>query len=149
VVEWNSYEQYYPSAGHLQNIITLDNAAMDKIEILYSAVSVMYGSEALGGVMQFFTKDPVFAPGGEQARMRMHFCDMHCSDELTGHLDFSMAGRRLVLYQFHLFRIRWTLSRVVTAAMSIPISENGPGMLSIFSWKPILILFIFLIPKPG
>ena len=36
--------------GHLQNIITLDNSAMEKIEVLFGPGSVMYGSDALGGV---------------------------------------------------------------------------------------------------
>jgi hemoglobin/transferrin/lactoferrin receptor protein len=72
-------------AGHLQNIITLDNAAMDKIEILYGPGSVMYGSDALGGVMQFFTKDPVFAPGGEQASHANAFLRYAtAADELDG-----------------------------------------------------------------
>lgn len=48
-------------AGHIQNIITLDNAIMDKIEILYGPGSVVYGSDALGGVMHFYTKKPILA----------------------------------------------------------------------------------------
>ena len=47
--------------GHLQNIVTLDNAAMEKIEILFGPGSVMYGSDALGGVMHFFTKSPTLS----------------------------------------------------------------------------------------
>ncbi|MCE2743979.1 MAG: TonB-dependent receptor plug domain-containing protein [Fluviicola sp.] len=31
--------------GHVQNIITLDNAVMDKIEIVYGSGSVVYGSD--------------------------------------------------------------------------------------------------------
>lgn len=82
-------------AGHLQNIITLDNAAMNKIEILYGPGSVMYGSDALGGVMQFFTKDPVFSIDGSQASHANAFVRYAtAADELTGHLDFSIAGSK-------------------------------------------------------
>lgn len=47
--------------GHLQNIITLDNAVMDRVEVVYGPGSVVYGSDALGGVMSFTTKDPVLS----------------------------------------------------------------------------------------
>lgn len=51
--------------GHLQNIITLDNSIMDKIEIVYGPGSVVYGSDALGGVMHFYTKDPTLSTNGK------------------------------------------------------------------------------------
>ncbi len=51
--------------GHLQNIITLDNSAMEKIEVLFGPGSVMYGSDALGGVMHFYTKNPTLSSGPE------------------------------------------------------------------------------------
>ena len=44
--------------GHLQNIITLDNSIMERVEIVFGPGSVMYGSDAIGGVMSFKTKDP-------------------------------------------------------------------------------------------
>lgn len=44
--------------GHLQNVITIDPNAMDKTEIIYGPGSVVYGSDALGGVMHFYTKSP-------------------------------------------------------------------------------------------
>ena len=47
--------------GHLQNVITLDNAIMDRVEVLYGSGSVVYGSDAIGGVMSFTTKDPLFS----------------------------------------------------------------------------------------
>ena len=44
--------------GHLQNIITLDNSIMERVEVVFGPGSVMYGSDAIGGVMSFKTKDP-------------------------------------------------------------------------------------------
>ncbi|MDO1449182.1 TonB-dependent receptor [Rhodocytophaga aerolata] len=44
--------------GHLQNVITLDNAMLDRIEVIFGPGSVVYGSDALGGVMHFVTKSP-------------------------------------------------------------------------------------------
>lgn len=47
--------------GHLQNCITLDQANMDRVELVFGPGSVMYGSDAIGGVMSFQTKKPVFS----------------------------------------------------------------------------------------
>lgn len=44
--------------GHLQNIITLDNSIMDRVEVIFGPGSTMYGSDAIGGVMHFTTKNP-------------------------------------------------------------------------------------------
>lgn len=44
--------------GHLQNSITLDNAILDQAEVIYGPGSLMYGSDALGGVVHFRTRDP-------------------------------------------------------------------------------------------
>lgn len=45
-------------SGHLQNSITIDNAIIDQAEVIYGPGSLMYGSDALGGVVHFRTRDP-------------------------------------------------------------------------------------------
>src|SRR5690606_14493688 len=45
-------------SGNLQNVINLDPFAVDRLEILFGPGSVMYGSDALGGVMHFSTLRP-------------------------------------------------------------------------------------------
>jgi hemoglobin/transferrin/lactoferrin receptor protein len=45
-------------SGHLQNIITVDNMSLDRVEVNYGPSSTMYGSDALGGVINLFTKAP-------------------------------------------------------------------------------------------
>jgi len=47
--------------GHLQNIITLDNSMMDRVEVVFGPGSVVYGSDAIGGVMSFTTKNPTLS----------------------------------------------------------------------------------------
>ena len=37
--------------GHLQNILTIDNSILNKVEVLFGPSSVIYGSDALGGVL--------------------------------------------------------------------------------------------------
>lgn len=48
-------------AGHLQNIITIDNMVLDRIEVLYGPSSTIYGSDALGGVVNMYTKNPMLS----------------------------------------------------------------------------------------
>jgi hemoglobin/transferrin/lactoferrin receptor protein len=44
-------------AGHLQDIITIDPFILDRMEVNFGAGSTLYGSDALGGVLYFKTKD--------------------------------------------------------------------------------------------
>ena len=47
--------------GHLQNIISVDNNALQQIEVLNGPASTIHGSDALAGVILLKTKDPKFA----------------------------------------------------------------------------------------
>lgn len=80
-------------AGHLQNIITVDNSILNRIEVIYGPASTLYGSDALGGVVNLFTKDPaVTAPrpftGNAMARYST------ATEESKLHLDFNIAGKK-------------------------------------------------------
>jgi hemoglobin/transferrin/lactoferrin receptor protein len=44
--------------GHLQNSISIDNSILEQAEIIYGPGSLMYGSDALGGVVHYKTRDP-------------------------------------------------------------------------------------------
>ncbi|MFM2266884.1 MAG: hypothetical protein RL757_325 [Bacteroidota bacterium] len=48
-------------AGHLQNPVMFDQAAMERVEVAYGPSSVAYGSDALGGSIQFITKKATFS----------------------------------------------------------------------------------------
>lgn len=51
--------------GHLQNSITVSPLSLERTEVLFGPSSVQYGSDALGGVIHFYTKKPGFAESGE------------------------------------------------------------------------------------
>ena len=53
----NSTFRYGPN----QYLNTIDPFSIDKIEVLRGSGSVQYGSDAMGGVIQVFTKDPGFS----------------------------------------------------------------------------------------
>lgn len=44
--------------GNIQNVISLDPLAIEKTEVLFGPGSVIYGSDAIGGVMSFRTLTP-------------------------------------------------------------------------------------------
>ncbi|NEW79678.1 MAG: TonB-dependent receptor [Gelidibacter sp.] len=44
--------------GHLQSSITVSPTVLERTEIIYGPSSVIYGSDALGGVINYFTKTP-------------------------------------------------------------------------------------------
>ncbi|MFH1121147.1 MAG: TonB-dependent receptor [Bacteroidota bacterium] len=52
-------------SGNLQNVISLDPYTTEKTEILFGPGSVIYGSDAIGGVMSFQTLTPQFSRNGE------------------------------------------------------------------------------------
>lgn len=82
--------------GHLQNIITIDNSVLQKAEILFGPSSVMYGSDALGGVMSFYTKDPKFSSSKNLLVSGSAFLRYtSAANEKTGHIDVNIGGRKL------------------------------------------------------
>ena len=44
-------------AGHLQDIVTIDPFILDRMEVNFGSGSTLFGSDALGGVLYFKTKD--------------------------------------------------------------------------------------------
>ncbi len=44
--------------GHLQNAITIDPLALDRMELIYGSGALTYGSDAIGGVVHFRTEQP-------------------------------------------------------------------------------------------
>ncbi len=82
--------------GHLQNIITMDNTILDKTEILFGPSSVMYGSDALGGVISFYTKKPTLSETAGKTLLSGNAFFRYSSayNEKTGHIDVSVSGKK-------------------------------------------------------
>jgi len=45
-------------SGHLQSAITVDPQSLDRTEVIFGPSSVIYGSDALGGIVHFYTRTP-------------------------------------------------------------------------------------------
>ena len=46
-------------SGHLQNSLTIHPNMIERVEVVYGSSSVGYGSDALGGVVHYYTKNPL------------------------------------------------------------------------------------------
>ena len=81
--------------GHLHNVITLDNAIMDRVEIVFGPGSVVYGSDALGGVMSFTTKNPLLSTNGKvNVKSGAYARYMSAVSGYQAHADVSVGGKR-------------------------------------------------------
>jgi len=81
--------------GHLQNAITIDNSILERTEVIFGPSSIMYGSDALGGVVHYYTRDPQLG-SDSLARFNVNANIQYSSAQhgLTGHLDFSAGKKR-------------------------------------------------------
>lgn len=82
--------------GNLQNVISIDPAIIGEAEVVFGPGSVIYGSDALGGVMDFHTRTPAYA-ATDQLEVDAHAAVRYASAnrENTAHLDLSLSGKRL------------------------------------------------------
>src|SRR5688500_9364025 len=82
--------------GNLQNVISLDANAVESAEILFGPGAVMYGSDAIGGVMDFHALKPVFPDSNAKTFFKGNVFGRFSSanEEKTGHVDFNLSTRR-------------------------------------------------------
>lgn len=80
--------------GNVQNVISVDPFSIQNTEIILGAGSVIYGSDAIGGVMNFYTKKPelslsdsLLVSGNAIARYAS------ASNERTFHLDANLGWK--------------------------------------------------------
>ncbi len=83
--------------GHLQNSISIDNSILEQMEVIYGPGSLTYGSDAIGGVVHFRTRDPklLFGESDKEYRMNSNFYTRFSSAnfENTFHYDLDYGNR--------------------------------------------------------
>lgn len=82
--------------GNIQNVISLDPTVIDRTEIIFGPGATMYGSDALGGVMDFHTRRALFSTGDSiyyKAEALARYSS--AASEQTYHADFNAGGRRV------------------------------------------------------
>ena len=81
-------------SGNIQNVISIDPFAVGQAEVILGPGSVVYGSDAIGGVMNFYTLKPQFSMNGKTSfsgNATTRYAT--ANNEKTVHADFNI-GRR-------------------------------------------------------
>ncbi len=84
-------------SGNLQNVISLDANALESTEILFGPGAVMYGSDAIGGIMSFQTLEPKLADSTSHKILVTGNVLMRTStanSEQTGHADVNIGLKK-------------------------------------------------------
>ncbi len=85
-------------AGNIQNVINLDPFATESVEILFGPGAVLYGSDAIGGVMSFQTLIPEFSLNDKPVILGSALVRTSSANkELTGHFDVNVGWKKWAL----------------------------------------------------
>ena len=81
--------------GNIQNVISLDPFNIQNTEIVLGSSSVIYGSDAIGGAMNFQTKKPVFSES-DSIFFKLNSITRNSSanKEKTAHVDFNLGSKK-------------------------------------------------------
>ncbi len=87
-------------SGHLQNIITVDQNMLERVEILYGPGSTLFGSDALGGVIFFRTKSPLLSQSNKIRNTGNFFSRFSSvNNEKSIHFNLSTGGKKFAWLQ--------------------------------------------------
>lgn len=82
-------------SGNLQNVISLDPNAIEDSEVIFGPGSVIYGSDAIGGVMDFHTLKPKLSKNGNLTLNGNGVARFSSANlERTGHFDFNIGLKK-------------------------------------------------------
>lgn len=83
--------------GNVQNIISIDPFYLERTEVILGPGSVVYGSDAVGGVLNFYTKSPAFSKKDSTDLLISGNALTRYStsnDEKTGHFDINIGSEK-------------------------------------------------------
>ncbi len=84
--------------GNIQNVISLDPFAIESTEIFFGPGSMIYGSDAIGGVMSFQTLIPKFSLTDEPLITGTSVARYSSANkEKTGHFDVNVGWKKWAL----------------------------------------------------
>jgi hemoglobin/transferrin/lactoferrin receptor protein len=83
-------------SGNLQNVISIDPLALEEAEVIFGPGSLIYGSDAIGGVMDFHTLEPRFAQGKNMLTKGSATARYStANNERTVHADVNLGWKKL------------------------------------------------------
>jgi len=82
-------------SGNVQNVISIDANSIQNTEVILGPGTVIYGSDAIGGVMNFYTLEPEFTPNKNQ----YYFGNVmsrwsSANNEKTLHFDLNVSSKK-------------------------------------------------------
>jgi hemoglobin/transferrin/lactoferrin receptor protein len=81
--------------GNVQNVISIDPFNVNNTEITLGSGSVIYGSDAVGGVMNFYTKAPKHSWNDETLISgNVNLRHATANEEKTGHVDLNIGLKK-------------------------------------------------------
>jgi hemoglobin/transferrin/lactoferrin receptor protein len=84
--------------GNLQNVISLDPLAIENTEVFFGPGSIIYGSDAIGGVMAFRTLTPTFTTDTKPFIMGKALTRFSsANNEKTGHFDINVGWKKFAM----------------------------------------------------
>ena len=86
-------------AGHLQNVITIDPNILSRVEVVHGPGSVIYGSDAMGGVMHFYTRNPVLSTTDKlftSGNIMLRYST--ASNEYSQSFDVNVGGKKIAAF---------------------------------------------------
>ncbi len=91
-------------SGHIQNVITVDQNMLDRVEVLHGPSSTLFGSDALGGIIHLQTKSPM-TTDTTAVIVKTNVFSRYSSvnDEKTIHANSSIAGKKWGWVQAYTF----------------------------------------------
>ncbi|MAB66997.1 MAG: TonB-dependent receptor [Bacteroidetes bacterium] len=82
-------------SGNVHNVISLDPFSIQNTEIIFGPGSVIYGSDAIGGVMSFYTAKPIFSTNDNlYARGNSTARASSANNERTVHVDVNLGRKK-------------------------------------------------------
>jgi hemoglobin/transferrin/lactoferrin receptor protein len=83
--------------GHLQNSITIDPFILESCDVIFGPSAVSYGSDAIGGVIHYKTKDPTLLNTNDSSSFSgLYFTRFNsATNELSNHINFNLSGKNI------------------------------------------------------
>lgn len=82
-------------SGNLQNVISIDPLSIETSEVIFGPGSLIYGSDAIGGVMDFHTLEPVFSKDDKTFIKGSALARYSTADkEKTIHADLNLGWKK-------------------------------------------------------
>ena len=83
--------------GHLQNSITVDPFILESCDVIFGPSAVSYGSDAIGGVIHYKTKDPTLLNKNDSSSVSgLYFARVNsATNELSNHINLNLSSKKI------------------------------------------------------